>query len=106
MLEKENRTILSLLNIKPSEKGFYEPDKSPVESPSVDDPPARRELRVWSRHLIFLENQETVDKAFCGDSGEAVGYARGRQDTPVTPLRRGYSNRFRTVYNLIGLEFY
>ena len=46
MLEKENRTILSLLNIKPSEKGFYEPDKSPAESPSVDDPPARRELRV------------------------------------------------------------
>jgi hypothetical protein len=63
MLKKENKTILSLLNIKPSEKGFYEPDNSPVESPSVDDPPARREFGFWSRHLIFLGNQETVDKA-------------------------------------------
>ena len=64
----------------------------------------RSRNRVWSRHLIFLGNQETVDKAHLEDSGEVVGYARGRQDTPATPLRRGYSGRFRAVLNLTGLE--
>ena len=81
MLEKEDRTILSLLNIKPSEKGFYEPDKSPAESPSVDDPPARRELRVWSRHLIFLGNQETVDKELCEIPGK-LSVTHGEDRTP------------------------
>jgi hypothetical protein len=46
MLKK--KTVLRLLNIKLSEKGFYEPDMSPVESPSVDDPPARREFGLES----------------------------------------------------------
>jgi hypothetical protein len=43
---------------------------------------------------------------FCEDSGVDVGYARGRRDTPATPLRRGYSDRFRAIYNLTGLELY
>jgi hypothetical protein len=41
----KRKTVPNLLNIKLSEKGFYEPDISPAESPSVDDPPARREFR-------------------------------------------------------------
>ena len=50
----------------------------------VDDPPARRELRVWSRHLIFLGNQETVDKELC----EILGKLSVTYGEDCTPPRR------------------
>ena len=48
---------------------------------SVDDPPARRELGVWSRHLIFLGNQETVDKELCEIPGK-LSVTHGEDRTP------------------------
>jgi hypothetical protein len=51
---------------------------------NVDDPPARQELRVWRRHLIFLGNQETVDKELC----EILGKLSATRGEDVTPPRR------------------
>ena len=63
----------------------------------VDDPPARQESGLGVATWFFWRNQETVDKAHLEDSGEAVGYARGRRYSPATPLRRAYSDWFRAI---------
>ena len=68
-------------------------------SGSVDDPPARRELRVWSRHLIFLGNQETLDKALCEILGK-LSVTRGEDGTPP---RRPSEEGTQTVFGLFTI---